>query len=351
MKNKLQIRDIAKLAGVSPITVSRYLNKPERVSIKTQKKVAEVIAATGYIPNILARNFSSRKSNIIGVIIPSVSHSSYSTYLQGLIDVFEKSDYEVLICSSGFSIQNEEKLIETLMSQQAAAIILTGQQHTKRARQLLHNFDMPVVETWEIDQTPIDLSVGFSNSSAAYDTTALLIRSGYEQLGFISPPIENNDRCMQRKKGFLNAMHSAGLIVNDEWIIETASTSPTISYRHGAIAMDKILSLKHRPQAIFFASDILALGAFSECQRRGINIPQEIALCGFDDHELSALQNPALSTVQVPYYQMGKQASELVLSRLSGSHSESKCIDVGYKIIPRQSTKYRMKLLSVPNSP
>ena len=202
MANKLQIRDIAKLAGVSPITVSRYINNPERVSVKTREKIAEVIKTTGYIPNALARNFSSSRSNIIGVIIPSVSHSAYGTYLQGLVDVFEKHDYQLLICSSGYSHQGEEKLIETLIAQQAAAILLTGQQHTKRARQLLHNFEMPVVETWEIDQTPIDLGVGFSNYRAAHDATSLLIQCGYEQLGFIGPSTKDNDRIMLRKKGF-----------------------------------------------------------------------------------------------------------------------------------------------------
>lgn len=345
MANKLQIRDIAKLAGVSPITVSRYLNNPERVSTKTREKIAKVIETTGYIPNALARSFSNSRSNIIGVIIPSVSHHSYGTYLQGLVDIFERHDYQLLICSSGYSQRGEEKLIETLIAQQAAAILLTGQQHSKRSRQLLHNFDMPVVETWEIDQTPIDLGVGFSNYRAAHDATSLLIQSGYEQLSFISPSTNDNDRIMQRQKGFLDAMQSAGLSVNNDWIIETPSSSHMISYRNGANAIDKILGLERHPQAVFLASDILALGALSECQRRGIRVPQELALCGFDDHELSALQNPPLTTVQVPYYQMGKQAAELVIARLNGSETEPKCIDIGYKIIPRQSTESKINEL------
>ena len=337
MKNKLQIRDIAKLAGVSPITVSRYFNNPETVSPKTREKVAKVIQTTGYIPNALARSFSSNRSNIIGVIIPSVSHSAYGTFLQGLVDVFEEHNYQLLTCSSGYSYQREEKLIETLIAQQAASIILTGQQHTKRARQLLYNFNLPVVETWEIDQTPIDLGIGFSNYRAAHDVTSLLIQRGYKQLGFICPSTMDNDRIKQRLKGFMDAMHVAGLAVNENWVIETPSSSHMISYRNGATAIVDILNYGRLPQAVFFASDILALGAMSECQRRGIKIPQELALCGFDDHELSALQNPSLTTVQVPYYQMGKQAADEVILRLTGSHSESKSIDIGYKIIPRQS--------------
>lgn len=345
MANKLQIRDIAKLAGVSPITVSRYINNPERVSIKTREKIANVIETTGYIPNALARNFSSSRSNIIGVIIPSVSHHSYGTYLQGLVDVFEKHNFQLLICSSGYSQQGEEKLIETLIAQQAAAIILTGQQHSKRSRQLLHNFDMPVVETWEIDQTPIDIGVGFSNYRAAHDATSLLIQSGYEQLSFISPSTNDNDRILQRQKGFLNAMHSVGLPVNSDWIIETPSSSHMISYRNGANAIDKIFRSGRLPQAVFLASDILALGALSECQRRGIKIPQELALCGFDDHELSALQNPPLTTVHVPYYEMGIKAAELVITRLAGGENDSNCIDIGYKIVPRQSIESRITVL------
>lgn len=337
MTNKLQIRDIAKLAGVSPITVSRYMNNPDRVSAKTREKIAEVVKTTGYIPNALARNFSSSKSNVIGVVIPSVSHSSYGTYLQGLVDVFEQHDYQLLICSSGYSHQREEKLIETLISQQAAAIILTGQQHSNRARQLLHNFDRPVVETWEIDQTPIDLGVGFSNYRAAYDATSLLIQRGYRDLSFISPSTNDNDRIMQRKKGFFDAMQNAGLKINEDWIIETPSSSHMISYRNGANAMEAIFRSNHLPRAVFLASDILALGALSECQRRGVSVPQELALCGFDDHELSAIQNPSLTTVQVPYYEMGKLAAEQVITRLTDGQIESNCIDIGYKIIPRQS--------------
>lgn len=337
MANKLQIRDIAKLAGVSPITVSRYINNSDRVSAKTQDKIAQVIETTGYIPNTLARNFSSSRTNTIGVIIPSVSHHSYGTYLQGLVDIFEMYDYQLLICSSGYSAQSEEKLIETLIAQQAAAIILTGQQHTKRSRQMLHNFEIPVVETWEIDNTPIDLGVGFSNYRAARDATSLLIKSGYKHLSFISPSTNDNDRITQRKKGFLDALRSAGLPVRDDWIIETPSSSHMISYRNGANAIEQIICSHSLPQAIFIASDILALGALSECQRRGIRVPQDMALCGFDDHELSALQSPPLTTVNVPYYQMGKQAAELVISRLNGCDNESRTIDIGYNIIPRQS--------------
>jgi LacI family gluconate utilization system Gnt-I transcriptional repressor len=110
-----------------------------------------------------------------------------------------------------------------------------------------------------------------------------------------------------------------------------------ISYRNGANAIDQIICSHSLPQAVFIASDILALGALSECQRRGIRVPQDMALCGFDDHELSALQNPPLTTVNVPYYQMGKQAAELVISRLNGCDNESRIIDIGYNIIPRQS--------------
>ena len=339
MGNKLQIRDIAKLAGVSPITVSRYVNNPERVSLKTREKIAKVIKTTGYIPNAVARSFSNSRSNIIGVIIPSVSHSSYGTFLQGLVDIFENNKYQLLTCSSGYSDDREEKLIETLISQQAAAIVLTGQQHTNRSKQLLHNFDNPVVETWEIDQTPIDLGVGFSNYRATRDATSMLIKKGYKKIGFIGPSTEGNDRILKRKNSFIDTLQRAGLAVNDEWIIDTPSSSHMISYRNGAIAMDRLLNAKDMPEAVFIASDILAIAALSECQRQKVKVPEEIALCGFDDHELSALQNPALSTVQVPYYQMGKLAAEQVLLRLSDKPIETSCIDIGYEIITRQSTK------------
>ncbi len=329
----VQIRDVARLASVSPITVSRHLNEPERVAEKTRAKIATAIEELGYIPNLAARTLSSNRGNLVGVIVPTVTNSIFADFIAGLSDVLEEQGYKLLISSSGYSLDREAALIETLIAQRPAGIVVTGQAHSEQGRGLLQRLRIPVVETWETGSAPIDIGVGFSNFNACYEMTRGLLASGYRNIAFVSAPIPANDRATRRRQGYLAAMCEAGLSPESSWIREAE-----FSFGHGAEVMGELTDSHPNLEAVFYANDILAIGALTECQRRGIRNPDDIGICGFDDVELAAMTIPSLTTVRIPRYEIGRRAAEMVLSAGTTNGPDDNVIDLGFEIISRAST-------------
>jgi LacI family transcriptional regulator, gluconate utilization system Gnt-I transcriptional repressor len=329
----VQIRDVARHAGVSAITVSRHLNEPERVAEKTRARIATAIEELGYIPNLAARTLSSNKANLVGAIVPTISNSIFADYIAGLSDVLEAQGFKLLISSSGYALEREAALIETLIAQQPAGIVVTGQSHSDHGRGLLQRLTIPVVETWETGSAPIDISVGFSNFSACYEMTRALQAAGYRRIAFVSAPVAANDRATGRRRGYLAAMGEAGLPVRPGWIREAG-----FSFVHGAEILGELVGAHGDLEAVFFANDILAIGALTECQRRGIRNPDDIGICGFDDVELAAMMMPTLSTVRVPRYDIGRRAAEIILAPAGAARPHGNVVDLGFEIVSRAST-------------
>ncbi len=329
----VQIRDVARLAGVSAITVSRHLNEPDKVAEKTRAKVAAAINEIGYIPNMAARTLSSNKASVVGVIVPTITNSIFADFIAGLSDVLEEQGYKLLISCSGYSLEREAALIETLIAQRPAGIIVTGQAHSERGRGLLRRVRIPVVEAWEIGSAPIDICVGFSNFNACYEMTRGLLASGYRNIAFVSAPIAANDRAMGRRQGYLAAMREAGLSPEPSRIREAE-----FSFGRGAEVMGELVDSHPDLEAVFYANDILAIGALTECQRRGIRNPDDIGICGFDDVELAAITIPSLTTVRIPRYEIGRHAAEMVMSAGTTNGPDGNVIDLGFEIISRAST-------------
>lgn len=326
------IRDVARLAGVSAITVSRHLNEPERVAEKTRAKIATAIEELAYIPNLAARTLSSNKANLVGVVVPTITNSIFADFIAGLSDVLETQGHKLLISTSGYSLDREAALIETLIAQRPAGIVVTGQSHSEQGRGLLQRLRIPVVEAWETDAAPIDIGVGFSNFDACYEMTRGLLASGYRHIAFVSAPIAANDRAMRRRQGYLAAMREAGLSPDPSWIREAA-----FSFGNGAEVMGKLMDSHPNLEAVFYANDILAIGALTECQRRGIRNPDDIGICGFDDIELAAMIVPSLTTVRIPRYEIGRHAAEMVLSPGTMNRPDGNVLDLGFEIVSRAS--------------
>ena len=329
----LQIRDVSRLSGVSAQTVSRYFNTPEKVSEQTRRKIAAAVEQTGYIPNMVAKGLSSNRTNIVAAIVPTITHSIFADVLSGISRVLEERNHRLLISESGYSLQREEALIRELRAQRPAGIVLIGQARSEAARVLLSGLTIPVVELLEIDAPPFDLGVGFSNFAACRETTRRLIAAGYRSIGFVGAPFEANDRATRRYEGYRAAMDEAGLEAPESWLRTAA-----FSYRAGAEAFGDLV--EHHPTLeVVFTNDILAVGAVLECQRRGLTIPDDIGICGFDDLELASLTNPPLTTVRIPRYEIGRQAAQLVLASNAGERPGHPTVDVGFEIVSRGSTR------------
>jgi DNA-binding LacI/PurR family transcriptional regulator len=331
---KVRIDEVARLAGVSPITVSRALNTPEKVSEQTRVAVLKAVEDTGYIPNRLAGSLASNRNRTVGVIIPTILNSIFADKVQGLSDVLTPAGYQLLLGQSGYSPDAEADLVAAFLSQSPSGLVLTGGGHSARTLAMLGRSDVAVVETWMELEKPIDMQVGFSNEAAAFAVVEHLFDAGYRQIALVVAPVADNDRALERRVGFRRAIETLGL----------PSPAPEreamFSFRNGAQALTSILADHPQTDAIFFANDILAVGALLECRRRGIRVPEDLGIAGFDDLEIAAEIVPALTTVAVPRYEIGTESARLLLERLNGS-DDAAHIDVGFKIIVRGSTRRR----------
>lgn len=330
----VRIEDVARLAGVSAITISRTINKPDAVSEKTRKLVWAAIEETGYIPNHVAGSLASRRTRTVGVIIPTITNSIFADKVQGITDALHAAGYQLLLANSGYSPDTESELVAAFLAQRPSGLILTGLTHSDRTKRLIANAGVPCVETWATDAKPYDMLVGFSNRDASFAMVEHLTRCGYQRIGFVSAPSLNNDRAAERLRGYREAVKTFQLADDPCLIRETA-----FSLENGAEAFASLIDSGANADAVFFANDVLAAGGIFEAHRRGIRVPQDIGIAGFDDIDLASQVSPALTTVRVPRYEIGARAAQLLLDRIKGQPVTTRCLNLGYDIIARRSTR------------
>lgn len=327
------LTDVAQAAGVSAITVSRVINYPNKVSEELRQRVQESIDLLGYIPNQSASSLASARSRVIGVAIPSLANVVFSDVLSGIYDAAGASNYKVLLVDTHYSPLEEEKLIRTLLSQSPEAMIITGGDQTRACQRMLLKAGIPVVQIMESLDNPLDMNVGVSHHRAGYDMGIKLLEAGYRTSGFIGARMDT--RVQQRMAGFREALEQRDCY-RPELFVTTPEPS-TIAL--GGEMLRSVMSAgKGTVDAIFCCNDDLALGALFESQRMNIRIPGQLALCGFNDFELSAYVNPSLTSVHVPRYEMGMTAATMILDFLDGKEVAQKKVDMGYEIRMRQST-------------
>jgi len=330
---RMGMREIAKRAGVAPMTVSRVLTNPEMVSPGTRTRVLEAIQAAGFVPNRIASSMKG-SGRIIGTVVPPLINSGIAEQVQGMSDECHDNDYILLLIQGAFTPEDEEKAIKALLGWRPAGMILQSFVQNETARELLAATRAPVVEISEIKgRPPIDMLVGVSNFETAYAMTMHLASKGYRRIGFVSTPIHGNDRLQQRRAGYHAALSALGFANHDDMEVEVPITAAG-----GAHALGLLTDKHHDIDAIFFSSDTLAIGAVQECHRRRWQIPQRIAIAGYGDMELAAQLYPTLTTVRVQRYEMGRRAVRQLLARLNGEAHLPNVVSLGFEIVDREST-------------
>jgi LacI family transcriptional regulator, gluconate utilization system Gnt-I transcriptional repressor len=329
-----RMQDVARLARVSVITVSRVLREPDRVAAKTRARVIAAIEATGYVPNRVAASLKSQRSGVVAAVIPSVTHSIVAEVLRGMSEVLEQQGLHLLLADSGFSPQEEEELVSALLTRRPDAMYLTGTTHTLGTRRMLAAARIPVVETGNLTATPIDMVVGYSNFEAARAMTHALIASGRRRIAYIGQKGRDYiDRVQDRHSGYVAGLRDHALLDGTRLEAEVE-----LSYRGGATGVAEVLERRPDLDALFCTSDVIALGALFECQRRRLAVPAAIAIAGMDDQEIASQCVPALSTMRMPRYEMGRRAAALLCRRLAGGSVEAKAIDLGFELVLRETT-------------
>ncbi|WP_077000847.1 LacI family DNA-binding transcriptional regulator [Variovorax sp. KK3] len=327
-----RMRDVAKAAGVSLMTVSRALREPQRLSEETRKTVLDAVKKIGYVPNSIAANLASNRSSVVGQIVPSIQNSLYAETLKGSADVLRTAGMHLMLADSGYSMQEEEALIGAFLAQRVCGLILHNTDHTPRALEMIERAGVPVIETGDIPRSPIDMVASYSNAEAAKAMTLHLAARGYKRIGFVSLDTKINRRARERLRGHLAALKSLGLPKDASLLSEVG---PGLT--SGAHAMVDMMSRAPDVDAIFFAGDVLAIGALFEAQRRGWKVPGRIAIAGFDDLDILQHTVPRLTCLRLPRLEIGRRSAEALLDRVRGT-GDAVRLDLGFEVIQREST-------------
>ncbi|AYN96362.1 LacI family DNA-binding transcriptional regulator [Pseudomonas sp. LTJR-52] len=328
----LTLIDVAKVAGVSPITVSRALHRPDIVSEAAREKVLAAVKATGYVPNMLAGGLASNKSRLVAIFLPTIAHSIFADTVQALIDQLTASGYQTMIGLTGYSPEQEEQLLAAVLGRRPDGIVLTGTLHTEESRDRLSRSSIPVVEAWELGTEPIDMQIGFSHEAVGRAMADYLYGKGYRQFGLVSV---DDIRALKRGHALLDQLASLGITDVPVEIMQTPAT--LLSGREGLRQLKGRGSL---PEVVVCSSDTVAQGILAEAASQGIKVPEELAVLGFGDLSSAAHVYPALSTVNVDGARMGKLIAKALLARFQNpdQHTEPVQLDTGFTIVERSTT-------------
>jgi LacI family transcriptional regulator len=307
----VSLDDVAQHCGVSTATVSRVINNPEKVAIKSRIAVNASIEALGYIPDGAARALASRHSRIIGAVVPTLDNALFAAGIQSLQRRLRQLDYTLIVASHEYDLSEELNEVKMLLRQGVDALLMVGSQHDPALLQLLDEKRVPYVNCWAWDSESSQPYVGFNNRKAAGKIADYLLDLGHVDLAVIAGRTENNDRARDRVLGIRDAIEARNLGLAPEKIIERS-----YSVKQGRDAMRQLLQMDELPTAVLCGNDILAMGAVAECQSSGIRIPEEISIAGFDDLDMSSQMKPALTTVYVPSAEMGENAAEYLVAQI-----------------------------------
>ena len=334
--------DVAARVGVSKMTVSRALNRsdssPRSSSEALRQRILQACRDMGYVMDQTARTFSSKRSGFVAALIPALNNSNFSDTAHGLTAAVEASGLQVMLGYTDYDVPTEERLLRAMLTRRPESVVLTGGSHTPAARKLLQAAGVPVVETWDLLDRPIEHCVGFSNAQATGDLVRQLHKKGYRRIAFMGGAPESDARGADRRQGFVKAMKALRL---DTSRMLSVGQAP-VSMAHGALGVAQLLHQWPDTDAVVCVSDHAAFGALMECQRRGWAVPGRLAIAGFGGFEVGAACHPQITTVAVDCTGIGHAAGALLLRAIeaarSGHRLPPEVVTVPYRVELRSST-------------
>jgi LacI family gluconate utilization system Gnt-I transcriptional repressor len=327
------LRDVARHVGTGTMTVSRALRKPQMVSAPLRAKILAAVEELGYIRNRFASGLASGTARIVPVIIPTLRHPVYVSFLEGVYSVLSPLGYQVILGATEYLLETEEQLVGAFLGSFPDALFLSGVDHSVKTNQLLEKSRLPIVEVMDLADHPTGINVGFSHYKVGVAVAEYFHRKGYRRIAYAGTLTELDLRSVKRIAGFQQTLKDFGL---PHHFIQR-SNEP-FSMGLGRKLLSELLRRHPDIQAIFFANDDLAAGAIFECQRRGIQVPDQLAIMGFNDQEIAASMAPSITSIATPRRKMGELAALLLVRQLEGRPPKERQVDVGFKIIERETT-------------
>ncbi len=332
-RSAVKLSDVAVAANVAPMTVSRVLNAPERVSAATAQRVHAAIERLGYVPNMVAGGLSSRRTRMVAAIVPTMAHPMFAELVQNFTDGLRAQGYEVMLCLSGYGDVNEAALVRTVLGRRPDALLLTGATHDAPTRQMLVDAAIPIVEIFDVARQPIDMLVGVNHAAVGEEVAAYFLAKGHVRFAAFAA---SDARARTRGTAFAAAARCGGGTVIAERVIPAPST---IGAGRDALRalLPTLTSSRAERLALFCSSDLVAFGAMVEARANSVPVPERLSVCGFGDFELSATSDPPFTTVSVEGGRIGRHAATFVLDRLGGA-AEAHRVLVPFRIVERASS-------------
>jgi len=323
------------------MTVSRVLSNPELVKAETRERVLQAVASLNYVPDRTAGSLSTRRTGFVALVLPTLTNVNFSMVAHGLTDVLRPKAFQLLITYDNYSQQERETQIRNLLARRPEAIVLVGAAHSRGAAALLAQVDIPVIEVADDTTRPVQHAVGFSNQEAGRMAGQHFIRRGFTRIGALASQPHGDladHRGEARIRGLEAELRLNGL--STERILRDGDAP--VSYDHGAAKLGLLLDRHPDVEAVFCVSDLAAVGALMECQRRGVAVPDQLSIMGFGDFDIGRVVNPSLTTIRADFQDIGRQAGQLVLDLLGPAPPAApEMIDVGLTLVERGSVGHR----------
>jgi LacI family gluconate utilization system Gnt-I transcriptional repressor len=332
------IHDVARLAGVGSITVSRYLKRSPQVSAELGARIAAAASELNYVPNLVAGGLASARGRIVGMVIPNISGPIFAATIQAFNDTLNGHGFQVLLASSYFSKEQEENAVRAFLGWSPAALVVTGRFHTKGTEALLAASGIPVVETWDYAPRRKHIQVGYSNHDVGVQAARHLLERGYRRIAFVQNSVAGDLSAIDRRDGYAATLGEHGL---EPWFFVPTAAAPFDAGREALQALVPAGRGKRKADAIIFANDNLAAGALLAAQRLGLQVPQACALIGFGDYPFSNLLLPSLTTIRPPGQEIGELAARRILEALGEIEPEGaspRLNLLGCELLAREST-------------
>ncbi|BCU50210.1 hypothetical protein CIAM_37310 [Citrobacter amalonaticus] len=319
------MQDIATLAGVTKMTVSRYIRSPKKVAKETGERIAQIMEEINYIPNRAPAMLLNAQSYTLGVLIPSFQNQLFADILAGIESVTSDHNYQTLIANYNYDRESEEESVINLLSYNIDGIILSEKYHTLRTVKFLRSAAIPIIELMDIQGDRLDMEVGFDNRQAAFDmVSTMLDKRQRRKILYLGSKDDIRDE--QRFRGYCDAMTRRGLTplrVNPKAIS---------SIRLGMQLMRDALIAHPDLDGVFCTNDDIAMGALLFCRERDLSVPEQVSIAGFHGLEMGRQMIPSLASVITPRFDIGRMAAQMLLSKIKNNDHNHNTIDLGYQI-------------------
>lgn len=328
----VNLAEVARAAGVSRMTVSRVLRNASGFSDETRARVLAAAERLSYVPNRIAAAFGTvNATTLVGVSVPRLTSSLFGEALESIDRTLSRLGYQTMIGLNEQSPQAEETWLRTLLSWRPAGVILTGRSHTAAALELLRAAAVPVVEIWDLNTSPIDISVGFNHFDCGYEMGCYVIGRGRRRIGYVGASAGASRMSAARHDGFAKALADAGLGFAE---VEVLNDRPC--FYAGFYGCENVLSRASDLDALYFQDDAMAIGGLHFCQSRQLSVPDDIGIAGWGGMEAASVLPLRLTTTRISTTAVGKLAAEALVARLRGEPVED-VIVVQARLVPGQT--------------